>query len=83
MEVAMTVHRIVTLGVSLLLAVAPAGGVLVLSDDAVGAVEAAAEPAGESIFQQRRDVDEVSRPEPPSGPATPSPFCSPSAPICP
>jgi hypothetical protein len=36
-----------------------------------------------ATFEQRRDVDEVSRPPPPSGPATPVPYCSPSAPICP
>jgi hypothetical protein len=35
------------------------------------------------ILQQRKDVDEVSRPQPPSGPATPVPFCSPGQPICP
>jgi hypothetical protein len=35
------------------------------------------------ILQQRKDVDEVSRPQPPNGPATPVPFCSPGQPICP
>lgn len=35
------------------------------------------------LLQQRKDVDEVSRPQPPSGPATPIPFCSPGSPICP
>ena len=35
------------------------------------------------ILEQRKDVDEVSRPQPPSGPATPVPFCSPGQPICP
>jgi len=35
------------------------------------------------VFQQRKDVDEVARPQPPSGPATPIPFCSPGSPICP
>lgn len=34
-----------------------------------------------TIIQQRKDVDEVSRPQPPSGPA--SVYCSPGAPICP
>jgi hypothetical protein len=44
-----------------------------------------AEPAAFSgdIVKQRKDVDEVSRPLPPSGPATPVPYCSPGAPICP
>jgi hypothetical protein len=32
--------------------------------------------------QQRQDVREVTLPPPPSGPATPSPFCSPSSPTC-
>jgi hypothetical protein len=39
--------------------------------------------ASTQILQQRKDVDEVSRPQPPSGPATPVPFCSPGQPICP
>jgi hypothetical protein len=34
-------------------------------------------------FQQRKDVDEVSRPLAPSGPTTPSPLCGPSSPTCP
>ena len=34
-------------------------------------------------WQQRKDVDEVSKPQPPSGPATPVPYCSPGSPICP
>lgn len=34
-------------------------------------------------FGQRTDVDEVLLPPEPQGPATPIPFCSPSAPICP
>ena len=38
--------------------------------------------AGE-IVEQRKDVDEVTRPQPPSGPATPVPYCSPGSPICP
>jgi hypothetical protein len=33
------------------------------------------------IVQQRKDVDEVARPLPPSGPA--NRFCSPGQPICP
>ncbi len=32
---------------------------------------------------QRTDVDEVLLPPEPQGPATPVPFCAPSAPICP
>ncbi len=43
----------------------------------------AAETLAGQVFEQRKDVDEVSRPLPPSGPATPVPFCGPSAPICP
>jgi hypothetical protein len=35
------------------------------------------------VFEQRRDVEEVSLPPPPSGPATPVPFCTPAQPICP
>lgn len=31
----------------------------------------------------RKDVDQVSRPLPPSGPATPVPYCAPSAVECP
>ena len=34
-------------------------------------------------FDQRTDVEEVLLPPPPTGPASPIPFCSPSAPICP
>ena len=39
--------------------------------------------ASAQVFEQRKDVDEVSRPLPPYGPATPVPFCSPGSPICP
>jgi hypothetical protein len=35
------------------------------------------------VVQQRKDVDEGLRPLPPSGPATPLPYCSPGSPICP
>jgi len=46
--------------------------------------EAIAKPvASAPVFQQRKDIDEVSRPLPPYGPATPVPFCSPGSPICP
>jgi len=48
----------------------------------VGFARSLALPASE-IVQQRKDADETSRPLPPSGPATPVPFCSPGAPICP
>jgi hypothetical protein len=34
------------------------------------------------IVQQRKDVDEISRPPPPTGPATTT-LCSPSSPVCP
>jgi hypothetical protein len=36
-----------------------------------------------SVVAQRKDVQEVSLPQPPSGPATPVPFCTPAQPICP
>lgn len=39
--------------------------------------------ASADILFQRQDVREVSLPPPPSGPATPVPFCSPAQPICP
>ena len=59
-----------------------------------GLVAAAALPASASqypasdalaltVFEQRKDVEEIAVPQPPSGPATPIPFCSPGAPICP
>ena len=35
------------------------------------------------VVQQRKDVDEGSRPPPPSGPASQTTVCSPSAPDCP
>jgi hypothetical protein len=35
------------------------------------------------LVQVRKDVVEGSIPPPPSGPATPIPYCSPSSPICP
>jgi len=38
--------------------------------------------ADRGVFQQRKDVDEVSRPLPPSGPITPSPFCNPASVLC-
>jgi hypothetical protein len=31
----------------------------------------------------RKDVREVTLPPPPTGPATPIPFCSPGSPVCP
>ena len=46
-------------------------------------VAVVAQSIGAQIFEQRKDVDEVSRPQPASGPATPVPFCSPGQPICP
>ena len=36
-----------------------------------------------SVVAQRKDVQEVSLPPPPSGPATPVPFCTPAQPVCP
>jgi hypothetical protein len=36
-----------------------------------------------SVVAQRKDVQEVSLPPPPSGPATPVPYCTPAQPICP
>jgi hypothetical protein len=41
------------------------------------------QPIAAPIVQQRIDVEEVSKPQPPSGPATPHPFCTPGDPICP
>ena len=38
---------------------------------------------GGTVESGRRDVREVSRSAPPSGPATPVPYCGPSSPICP
>lgn len=35
------------------------------------------------VFQQRKDVLEVSLPPPPRGPATPLPYCGPAQPVCP
>jgi hypothetical protein len=35
------------------------------------------------VYQQRKDVDEVSRPSPPSGPTSQTIICSPSTPGCP
>lgn len=34
------------------------------------------------VIHQRRDVEEVSLPQPRSGPHTPIRFCSPSQPLC-
>jgi hypothetical protein len=36
-----------------------------------------------SSNEGRKDVREATLPPPPTGPATPIPFCSPSSPICP
>jgi hypothetical protein len=36
-----------------------------------------------SVVQQRIDTEEVTLPPPPTGPATPIPFCSPGTPLCP
>jgi hypothetical protein len=40
-------------------------------------------PAAGTILEQRKDVQEVALPSPPSGPATPVPYCTPAQPICP
>jgi hypothetical protein len=45
--------------------------------------EQAAEVSTSDVFQQRKDVEEIAIPQPPSGPATPIPFCSPGSPVCP
>jgi hypothetical protein len=38
---------------------------------------------GYDTSDSRKDVRETSRPLPPSGPATPVPYCGPSSPQCP
>ena len=38
-------------------------------------------PGGDN--EGRKDVREVTLPPPPTGPATPVPYCSPGSPICP
>ena len=50
---------------------------------AASSQESAAAVLGFEVFQQRKDVEEVAIPQPPSGPATPIPFCSPGSPVCP
>ena len=62
-----------------LMAASPSG----MAQAAESAGEFAVAAVSSQILQQRKDVDEVSRPQPPSGPATPVPFCSPGQPICP
>ena len=39
--------------------------------------------AGEDQSDSRKDAEENTIPLPPSGPATPIPYCGPSDPICP
>jgi hypothetical protein len=64
-----------------------AGGLLataaVLPASASSSQYSAAAMLGFEVYQQRKDVEEVAIPEPPSGPATPIPFCSPGSPVCP
>ena len=73
--------NILVAGVSvLLIAAVPSVGLASTKD---AATYFASGLASAEILQQRKDVDEVSRPQPPSGPATPVPFCSPGSPICP
>jgi hypothetical protein len=50
------------------------GGLLIAA--ALAACQTADLPA------QRQDVEAVSQPPPPEGPATPNPTCSPADPIC-
>ncbi len=40
-------------------------------------------PSAGSLISQRKDVEEVSLPPPPSGPATPVPYCTPAQTVCP
>ena len=63
-----------------LMAAAPTAG---LAADAGIADALSAWPESARVVLQRKDVDEVSRPQPQSGPATPVPFCGPGDPICP
>ena len=49
--------------------------------DLAARVQASA--ASGEIVQQRKDVNEVSRPKPANGPSTPPPSCNPSSPDCP
>jgi hypothetical protein len=73
--------NILIAGVSvLLIAAVPSAGLASTKD---AATYFASGLAAAEILQQRKDVDEVSRPQPPSGPATPVPYCSPGSPICP
>lgn len=58
-------------GLALLVAAASASGAYAWEWDA------------SDVVQQRIDTEEVLLPPPPSGPSTPVPFCSPSAPVCP
>jgi hypothetical protein len=67
------------LGLSLAVVAAVAAAPVLAAN--VGPGETAA--LSSDIVKQRKDVDEVSRPQPPSGPATPVPYCSPGSPICP
>jgi hypothetical protein len=73
-------RNLARIGLAALIAAAPAVAW-------AGAAHSAGRPQIRSLaaetFEQRKDVDEVSRPQPPHGPATPIPFCSPGSPICP
>ena len=60
--------------VALPIAIAPASG---------WAFGGQGDMASSEILQQRTDVDEIVRPQPPSGPATPILYCSPGSPVCP
>jgi hypothetical protein len=64
-----------------------AGGLLAMVVAFPAAAESPLEQAADAftsdVFQQRKDVEEIAIPQPPSGPATPIPFCSPGSPVCP
>ena len=71
------IRTIATIGVALSMSVAvPAVGNAAAVD---GSFTKRSAPA---VVHQRQDVREISVPPPPSGPANPSPFCSPASPYC-
>jgi hypothetical protein len=72
---------LLSIGLALAMAVA-ASASAGAADLSRAGLEEAFSPSG-TIVEQRKDVDEIARPEPPSGPATPVPYCSPGSPICP
>jgi hypothetical protein len=78
MEVTMR-RAIATVGAAIIVLAGSAAGWA--GDGAVEALKAS--PYAAMIVEQRKDVEEVSLPPPPSGPATPVPYCTPASPICP